>query len=360
MGRSNRHEMITYVNLRPVESRALNGALIDGYQASLPKGRYPVAFLFIRCDPAAVDVNVHPAKREVRFRHEAAVRGFVVRSILQRLREFGAAAAPNDARVYAEGPAATALRLAESALPAAPAPFRGFAESSVPPGGRAAADSRPRSAPDPGSDRSEPVPAAAVPPEAAGTGRWRWLGLAHGAYAVFETTAGLVLLDWRAAHERIWFERLQAQFGPGEAPSQRLLLPIPLELDPVSSALLLDRSDFLARHGFEVGAFGRNFFRLEAVPTWMEPADAELFLRDLLAAFREGRREGENLDLAREVLVRLAAARAVRTSARAEAADMPQLVADLFATPSPLTSPAGRPTFVEINLGELGRRFHKT
>src|SRR4051812_43351903 len=102
VGRATRHEMIVFVNARPVDSRTLNYALIESYHDSLPKGRYPLAFVFFDCDPAAVDVNVHPAKREVRFRSEPAVRGFVIRSVLQRLRELGAppslpqAIAPND------------------------------------------------------------------------------------------------------------------------------------------------------------------------------------------------------------------------------------------------------------------------
>ena len=93
VGRATRHEMIVFVNARPVESRTLNYALIESYHESLPKGRYPLAFVFFECDPAAVDVNVHPAKREVRFRSEPQVRGFVIRAVLQRLRELSGPAA---------------------------------------------------------------------------------------------------------------------------------------------------------------------------------------------------------------------------------------------------------------------------
>src|SRR4051812_3701251 len=90
VGRATRHEMIVFVNARPVDSRTLNYALIESYHESLPKGRYPLAFVFFECDPASVDVNVHPAKREVRFRSEPTVRSFVIRSVLQRLRELAA------------------------------------------------------------------------------------------------------------------------------------------------------------------------------------------------------------------------------------------------------------------------------
>jgi DNA mismatch repair protein MutL len=350
LGRSSRHEMITFVNTRPVESRVLTSALIESYHAALPPGRYPAAFLLIECDPAAVDVNVHPTKREVRFRSEPAVRNFVIRSIQERLRELGAAAAPSGAGPR-EALWAPAPRPSELALP----PARSLAEAPAPPF---------PDAPRPPATHPLPAPAGAavadsIAPSAAAVGPspWRWVGLAHGTYAVFETPAGLILLDRQAAHERIWFERLPAPGGSGAAASQRLLLPIPLELDPIAAALLLDRTEFLAAHGFVVAAFGRNFFRLESVPVWMEPADAEPYVRDLLASFREGRRDAAPLDAARAALARVAAARALRTAVRPDAAEMAQLVADLFATRSPLTSPAGRPTYIEINRSELGRRF---
>jgi DNA mismatch repair protein MutL len=166
-------------------------------------------------------------------------------------------------------------------------------------------------------------------------------------------------LDRRAAHERVWFERLQEQFRAGAVPSQRLLLPVPVELDPILAALLLDRLAFLNAHGFEIGEFGRNFFRVEAVPAWMEPADAEPFLRDLLGAFREGKVPDRNTDLAREELARLAAAKAVRLPATAGEGELQALVRQLFATRSPLTNPAGRPTYIELHHGELARRFQK-
>ena len=138
-----------------------------------------------------------------------------------------------------------------------------------------------------------------------------------------------------------------------------LLLPLPLELDPVASALLMDRRRFLHEHGFEIAEFGRNFFRVEAVPTWMEPADAEAFLRDLLGAFRDGRIPGDNADLAHDELARLAAAKAVRLPETVREVELRALVAELFSTRSPLTSPAGRPTYIELNHGELARRFSK-
>ncbi len=349
VGRATRHEMIVFVNGRPVDSRTLNYALIESYHESLPKGRYPLAFVFFDCDPAAVDVNVHPAKREVRFRSEPQVRSFVIRSVLQRLRELGGPIAP----ATTAGPAILPSGLAPLVVPQA---VRPAAAPAVWPPPLVRGTERPAMSP-----LAPPLPAAptANPSSKIQSLRWRFVGLAHGSYALFETEAGLVLLDRRAAHERVWFDRLVAQFSEGSVPSQRLLLPLPLELDPIAAALLLDRLKFLNGHGFELAEFGRNFFRVEGVPAWMEPADAEPFLRDVLGALRDGRLPEGNLALARAELARLAAAKAVRLPGSPGEVELRSLLGELFATPTPLTSPSGRPTFIEINHGELARRFQK-
>ncbi len=354
VGRATRHEMIVFVNGRPVDSRTLNYALIESYHESLPKGRYPLAFVFFECDPAAVDVNVHPAKREVRFRSEPQVRGFVIRAVLQRLRELsGSAVAGAEAGQIPE----TGNRIPDrsNAVPAGFAPSR----MQIPPPIHRA-DIAALRAPvtvAPGSPvsglRSPVSPPAPIAPA------WRFVGLAHGNYALFETAAGLVLLDRRAAHERVWFDRLVEQFRTGAVPSQRLLLPLPVELDAIATALLLERLKFLHAHGFEIAEFGRNFFRIEALPGWMEPADAEPFLRDLIGAFRDGTIPDRDAGLAHEELARLAVAKAVRLPPAGGEAELRALVAQLFATTTPLTNPFGRPTYIELNHGELARRFNR-
>jgi len=353
VGRATRHEMITFVNQRPVDSRTLSYALIESYHEAIPKGRYPLAFLFLDLDPAAVDVNVHPAKREVRFRNEAQVRALVIRAVLRSLRAFGQAAmvapvgAPAGDRIPID-PAADAGRTLESRIAA---PFPAF---------RPALSREPVAVPD-GPGLLPTAPAAIPSPENAprSPAGWRYLGVAHGAYVLFETEAGVVLLDRRAAHERIWFERLREQFAAGLVGTQRLLLPVPVELDAIASALLLDRLGFLADHGWEVAEFGRHFFRIEGIPEWMDPADAEPFLRDLLGAWREGRLVTKDLELARDELARLAATKAVRMPEGVSEPEMLALAAQLFACHQPMTSPAGRPTCLELSHGELARRFQK-
>jgi DNA mismatch repair protein MutL len=356
-GRATRHEMITFINQRPVDSRALNYALIESYHESLPKGRYPLAFVFFEIDPAAVDVNVHPAKREVRFRSETSVRGFIIRAVLSRLRELGvpplSAAAP--AVTSGMEPRFVPAPAAPLPVPSAPKLAAVLPATSE----RRVAGHVSGVAPAVSSSAATPALAPVAAVAASAVSGWRWLGLAHGSYALFETASGLVLLDRRAAHERIWFERLQEQFRDGTVPSQRLLLPVPLELDPIASALLLARLEFFNGHGFEMAEFGRNFFRIESVPAWMEPADAEPFVRELLGALRDGRLQDRNVDTAREQLARLACAKAVRLGDTAGADEMHRLVVQLFACRAPLTSPTGRPTHIELSHGELARRFQR-
>ena len=359
VGRPTRHEMLVFVNGRPVDSRTLNYALIESYHESVPRGRYPLAFVFLHCDPAAVDVNVHPAKREVRFRSEPQVRGFVIRSVLARLRELAEPPAPAAVPSAGNLPAADPAPAPAAMVPRPPAWIApvAFARPMVPepPAVRFALPSAGAST----SAPSAPGPLAAPEAGSRVAPSWRYVGVAHGSYVLFETPAGLVLLDRRAAHERVWYERLRGQFQAGEVPSQRLLLPQPVELDAIAAAMLLDRTAFLGRHAFEVAEFGRNFFRIEAIPAWMEPADAEPFLREFLGACRDGRLPDGELGPAREELARLAVTKAVRLPAATGEAEIRGLLGELFATPSPLTSPSGKPTYIELNHGELARRFQK-
>ena len=333
-GRGTRHDLLAFVNARPVDSRTINGSLLEAYREYLPEGRFPVAFAFLECPPADVDVNVHPAKREVRFRREAVVRGFLIRAVLGRLRESQAPVLTSSADPFTITPERPV---------SLPAPFHPWVSEP------------------PSPFFSPPAAVAPPPPPRASelSPAWKFLGTAHASYALFETPGGLVLLDRRAAHERVWYERLRAQFRAGGVPVQRLLLALTLELSPVAAAVLTEHLAFLRGNGLEVEEFGRNFFRVDALPAWMEPGDAESFLRDLVGALREGRLPTADLDLARDELARLAAAKAVRLPAATTEREALGLLRDLFDTSSPVTAPGGRPTFVELNHGELARRFQK-
>ncbi len=354
VNRSTRHELLMFVNRRPVDSRTLNYALIESYATTLAKGRYPVAVLFLELDPAAVDVNVHPAKREVRFRSEGAVRGFVIRAVLQRLRQWGAPAPRLEPANSELGRSVSSEIMPGDPLSPTARPAVSWPPTSV------AMQPPPAPSPAPAITKMADAPSAASAPTASpALMGWRFIGTAHGDYALFETPSGLMVLDRRAAHERIWFERLQMQFQQGAVGSQRLLFAIPVEFDAIASSLLIDQLAFLQRHGFEIGEFGRNFFRIEAVPVWLESSDAVTFLRDIIGLIREGQLDGKNLDLARTALAQLAAQQAVRLPTSLNETDALALVSQLFACTQPHASPAGRPTHFELSRGELLRRFQR-
>ena len=352
VARSTRHEMITFVNRRPVDSRTLAYALLESYHTLIPKGRYPIAFVFLDLDPAAVDVNVHPAKREVRFRDESRVRGFMIRTVLTALR--GGGKAEDGGPRTEDGGRAAENGAPPVVSPISPSTLAPRVAPAVEPPPASLTAARPAPAPPPPAPRPEPAPMPRVT-------HWRALGALDGGYTLFETSGGLIILDRRAASERVWFERLLGQYRSGRVETQRLLLPLPLELDPVAAATLRDSIEHLRAHGVEIEPFGRDFFRIEGVPAFLAPAEADVFVRDILGLLRGGQSAGRGTAMSDEELARAAASRAAAAAAGPmPAAAVEALVVDLLRCHTPHTSPAGRPTFIEISAAELLRRFHKT
>ncbi|GBL30643.1 DNA mismatch repair protein MutL [Opitutia bacterium] len=336
VSRATRQDLVTVVNGRPVDSRTMAFALTESYHTLIPKGRYPLAFIFLEMDPAWVDVNVHPAKREVRFRDEAKVRGFIIESVLGALRAApGGGADPE--RVPLEPPS-----FSTAVVPPAPAAM-------PPPAAEPGAPSAP-SAPLPAT----PAPVASSAPLRLG---WRLLARLREERAVFETPTGLAVLDLGAAHQRVLYEEILARFTAGRPVSQPLLVPLTLELDPLPAAVLKERQELLTAAGFEFEEYGRNFWRLAALPTWLEPADALVFVRDLLAEM--ARREGDfgRPALAYDALAKLAVARARRKGDALADGELLALAEALFRTAQPGTCPKGRRTYVEWSDADLGRRF---
>jgi len=364
-GRPTRDGLITLVNRRPVDSRTLSYAVLEAYHTYVPKGRYPPAILFLDIDPAAVDVNVHPAKREVRFRDEGHVRQFVLQSVLAQLRKLnsnGHSTAELGTRNAESKPTTTTLPNITSpkftstpSLPAQPSkaqtpPVSGQQATPTPSGIQTLAFRTQQSAP----TTSAPPPATSnLQPATNLHFTWRFVGRWRGQVYLFETPSGLVLFNARAAHERVWFEDLQKRFASAQTPSQRLLFPQPLEFEPLASAALAAHRTWLNQQGFALEEFGRNFYRLEAVPDWLDPARAEAFLRDLA----ELAREHGGASLRHDDVARLAATRAVRLGDQPSEQEIRALAQRLLATAQPLTSPRGRPTFLELGAGDLFRRL---
>ena len=333
VSRGTRQDLVTVVNGRPVDSRTMAFALTESYHTLIPKGRYPLAFVFLEMDPAWVDVNVHPAKREVRFRDEAKVRNFLIESVLAVLRARADDGLPTET-VPTIAPA-TPLAVA---VPAVSAPVS--AGATPPP-------------------YVPPAASGSVSPSHAPTVRlgWRLLSRLREERAVFETPTGLAILDLGAAHQRVLYESILAQFTAQKPVSQPLLVPLSIELEPLPAAVLKERLSLLASAGFDFEEYGRNFWRIQALPAWLEPEQALAFVRDLLAEM--ARREGDfgRPSLAYDALAKLAVNKARRKGDNLSDAELMELVQALFRTAQPGTCPRGRRTYVEWTDADLTRRF---
>jgi DNA mismatch repair protein MutL len=333
VSRGTRQDLVTVVNGRPVDSRTMAFALTESYHTLIPKGRYPLAFVFLEMDPAWVDVNVHPAKREVRFRDEAKVRNFLIESVLAVLR-----ARADDGLPAETIPAVTpATPLTASVPPSVSAPVSvGASPAYVPP------------------SSSAPVAPTHAPAVRLG---WRLLSRLREERAVFETPTGLAILDIGAAHQRVLYESILAQFTAQKPVSQPLLVPLSIELDPLPAAVLKERLPLLVSAGFDFEEYGRNFWRIQALPAWLEPEAALAFVRDLLAEM--ARREGDfgRPSLAYDALAKIAVNKARRKGDSLSDAELMELVQSLFRTAQPGTCPRGRRTYVEWTDADLTRRF---
>lgn len=362
VGRSTRRELVTLVNRRPVDSRTLGFAVLDAYHGRIQKGRYPPAFLFLDIDPQEVDVNVHPAKREVRFRNDGNIRRFVLGAITDTLA----------AAVEAERPQSSGVGLPPHPSPRSeshestptpqetPSPKPAFATPSsakAPSSASATATApRPQTAPTP-RPRPEPSPEPEPAPKA--TPAWRLITLLKKQYGLFDTPRGLVMLHLRHADQRVRFERILRSYKKSAPPSQGLLIPHPVELEPLASEALLSHLDLINAQGFRIEEFGRHFYRIEAVPAWLAPEQAEAFVRDMVDLLRQRGSSRKQSEIIWEAVAKLAVQGSYRRSDSMSEAAVQQLAEALLTCETPHTSPFGKPTFNEISWSEWERRFGK-
>jgi DNA mismatch repair protein MutL len=367
VGRSTRRELVTLVNRRPVDSRTLSLAVLDAYHGRIQKGRYPPAFLFLEIQPQEVDVNVHPAKREVRFRDDGAIRRFVLNAITETLAasradDIGQAVTPialaTEAKI--ETPASPAAKVIgiekpkSAVLPSPSAPICPQVTAATPATATTTPTTAIRTAPQAVVSTPDVCSASAADKTTPG---WHLIIVLKKRYALFDTPRGLVMLHLRHADQRVRFERISKEFKNDNATSQRLLIPHPIEFEPLASAALKSQLKQLNAQGFQVEEFGRNFYRIEAVPTWLSPEQAESFIRDLVDLIRQrgGMRKPNALDS--DAIARLAVDGSYRRSDSLTDQAVEQLAKDLLSCDTPHTSPFGRPTFSEVSWNEWERRF---
>lgn len=360
--RGNGQHQYLFVNGRPVKDRLLQGALRGAYADFLARDRHPAAVLFLEVDPLKVDVNVHPAKSEVRFRDAALVRGLIVGGLRHSLAAAGHRASTTVADQALTGftPHTGIGPAPASAAPSATG-WSGWDAWAAPATQTAQIipglhDRSARVEPEPLAARHSPL---ATPGEAdpmdlpLGVAR----GQLHGTYIVAQTRDGLVLVDQHAAHERLVYERMKAQMAEGGVTRQALLVPEVVELDPAEAERVTDRAGELAELGLVVEPFGAGAVLVREVPALLGRVDAAGLVRDIADDLSE---HGAALALKErlgEVCGTMACHGSVRAGRVLSAPEMNALLRQMEATPHSGQCNHGRPTYVELKLADLEKLF---
>ena len=323
--RGSRSELTFFVNGRWVQDQSLTAAVLQAYRGMLMVGRYPLVVLFIQVPTELVDVNVHPTKAEVRFADRERVFSAVQRAIRRAL------------LAYSPLPL---LELVQPGL--AWRPFT--APTEPPPSGEDA--------------ETEQEPAAEIPRQASlpgsGVPLLRLLGQVGTTYLVAEGPDGLYLVDQHAAHERVLFERFQAQGG--RVGSQALLEPAIVQLNPAQSEMLQEQLATLAELGFEIEPFGPHTYKLRAIPSLLIGSDSESALRAVVEDFEEDETPLEKETQAR-LVARICKRAAVKAGQTLGTDEQRQLLRDLEACAAPRTCPHGRPTMIHLSIELLEKQF---
>lgn len=388
VGRSTRQEMITFVNNRPVDSKTLDYALIESYHTFIPKSRYPIVFLFLEVNPELVDVNVHPAKREIRFRNEALIRQFVITNLLSRLNAFNQEitqinplekeqtsiplpqvipqpqritftqnifpkpGAPSPLIESTSGRSAQLINVALSNISNCDSTASAFlADIEVGALETAASEKEFCSSAIPLPLEEEKKPAFIF-------NSWKFIGGLSGIYGLFESSNGLIVMNFKRVRQRILFERIQKSFKEGESEYfQPLLFPIPISLDSLTSAAFESHLAILNRAGLKIELFGRNFYRIEAVPSWLEPELAERFVKDAAALIREQGIIPKANDFLYEKMAKLAVLETLKFEELPKDEQIDLLVQELFSCQNPLNCPRGTLTYFELSGREIQKRL---
>ena len=350
--RQDRTEQYIFVNGRPASAAAIFHAISEGYRTLLPPGRFAPIFLFIEVDPEQVDVNVHPTKKEVRFRQPGAIRDAVIAAIHLALQP---ASTSNSLLTISSPPATAPVTPPQTKLliPDLPPPrtfqFPGLPMIPAPtPSGVATAPSRPAT-----STPAQELKNAAGSP-------WLWcrvLGQVGGLYVVLETEDGLVLMDPHAAHERVLFEQFLKQYTRRAVKSQGLLAPETVELLPANAETVRDNLPLLREMGFGIADFGGDAFIVDALPACLGGVAARAVLVAVAESLGKGGARGGTEHWAEENIAQAACKAAVKARDTLRLDEIEQLVVALARAEMPYTCPHGRPTIIFTSYAELNRKF---
>ena len=347
-GRKDRSDQYIFINGRPASAPVIYHAINEAYHSVLARGRHPSVFLFIETAPDAVDVNVHPAKKEVRFRRPAAVRDCVIAAIGKALSLDASAEEKRVPSFKFDAPRAV------------PPPYIGKQhELGI---GDQRSEIRSQRSADQQEDVGKPFsPTADRRPPTSSSSPWNWcrvLGQAGGMYAVLETEDGVVLMDPQAAHERVLFEKFVRDITSGSPAQQRLLAPETIELMPADAEALRRNLPVLEEMGFGLSDFGQDAFLVDALPVHLQEGSPLVILSGIAQALDKG---GASARVTREALRETVAQAACRAAVKAgdslSIEELEKLVADLAKTEMPYTCPHGRPTLIFQSFTELNRKF---
>src|SRR5467141_632149 len=342
LSRQTRAQQLIFVNGRAIESPLITAAAREGYHTALMKGQYPVTFLFLELDPGAVDVNVHPAKREVRFRDPTAVREAIARRIHETL-EAGRAAwqerfrappapAPGDATKTAPD-----LRLRPEVI--APEELHRELPYVSSTAGEAPALQR--------EQRANRAPQH----------EFQIIGVLNKLYVLMENADGLVLVDQHAAHERILFEELRRRMEEQGVPAQKLLLPHTCDLPPRDADWIERNMSILQKMGIGIEGFGPNTFKIDSLPAFLNVSDPAQFMRKVIDDLKSASNSASALRLGEEMIAKTVCRHAVKANDPLRYPEVEKLIRDLLDCDLPYCCPHGRPTMIQISLAELEKKF---
>lgn len=351
--RGDRTEQYVFVNGRPASAPVVGYAINEAYHSLIPDGRHPYVFLYIEMAPDLVDVNVHPTKKEVRFRRPSDLRDAIIGAIRETLSKAGSAFVAGQAQ-QAEPPAMPAAVTPSLKIDDLPA-SRVFSYPRLPP-----IEARPVAAVtgDLGLS-SGPVPVAPVSATAP-KAPWTWcrvVGQINGLYVLLETEDGYVVMDPHAAHERVLFEKLLHSVEHGAVESQGLLVPETVELPPRDALYVRKNLDLMKKLGVGVSEFGGDTFVVDALPKGMDGLSVKDMLIDVARHLETLGERGSHSRWREEAIAQAACKAAVKARDRLSLREVEQLVIALASAEMPYTCPHGRPTLIYTSFRELARKF---
>jgi DNA mismatch repair protein MutL len=350
LSRQTRAQQLVFVNGRAIESPLITTAIREGYHTALMKGQYPVTFLFLELEPGAVDVNVHPAKREVRFRDPNGVREATVRSIQETL----ATGRADWQGKFRAPPAVSGQPTVDLTLrPQVAVPEVSHREL---PHLEGSGGSPNRSEPD---WRSRAIEVNRPYQETAPRDQQQFqiIGVLNKLYVLMENADGLVLVDQHAAHERILFEELRRRMEEQGVPSQKLLISQTFELPPRDADWIEQNMSILQKMGIGIESFGPNTFRIDSLPGFLNVTDGAQFMRKVIDDLKSASDRTSPLRLGEEMIATSVCRHAVKANDPLGYLEVEKLIQDLLACDLPYCCPHGRPTMIQISNAELEKKF---